>query len=63
MDNFGYNLNLLINKSETLFHNIDNGIINLPYFKGVMYYAPIVVQTEGTISKLLGMNTSGYLYK
>lgn len=62
MDKFGTNIHLLMNKGEILLHNIDNGTINHPYFKGLNHFIPTIIQTEGIFSKLLGLDTSGYIH-
>jgi len=45
-----------------LLHNITNGTINHPYLQGLKHFVPVVIQTEGIISKFLGLDTSGYLH-
>ena len=61
LDKFGFNIQLLINKGDILLHNIANRTLNHPYLQGLKKYVPIIIQTEGIISKFLGMDTSGYL--
>ena len=62
LDNFGFNIQLLINKGNILLHNITNGTINHPYLQGLKHFVPVIIQTEGIISKFLGLDTSGYLH-
>ena len=61
LDNYGSNIQLLIRKGETLLHNISNKIINHPSLLGIKFYVPFVLQTEGFISNLHGLDTSRYL--
>ena len=44
-----------------MLHNINNGKIKAPFLLGLKYYVPTIIQTEGLVSKTLGMSTDGFL--
>lgn len=62
LNNFGYNFQLLLNKGDILLYNVEKGKIKHSFFQDVKYYAPIYIQTEGIISRLLGMDLSTYVH-
>ena len=60
IDNFSFNIDLLAKKGDILLQNIRQGNIDIPFLHGLTHYVPTVIQTEGLISKTLGMSTDGF---
>jgi len=61
LDNFDYNIQLLINKGNILVDNIVKETIIHPALQGVKKFVPNLIQTEGIYPKYLTLSTHSYI--